>query len=204
MPESYTDAPLLSERFDAALHYASEHHRRQLRKGSEVPYVAHLLAVAAIALEMGGSEDEAIAALLHDVVEDGGGPRAAEEIEARWGADVIRIVLANSDSDGSAPRAPWRPRKEAYIDAIATKRPDELRVSIADKLHNARSIVLDHRVFGEALWSRFHTGQSAPVRWYYSGLVEAFEARRDALGPAGEAALDELARTVADLEELAG
>ncbi|WP_320669242.1 HD domain-containing protein [Patulibacter defluvii] len=202
MPEKYTDTPLLTARFDEALHYATEHHRPQLRKGTAVPYVAHLLAVAAIVLEMEASEDEAIGALLHDVVEDGGGLAARDEIERRFGPDVARIVLANSDSvDGAGPKGPWRPRKQAYLDAIAHKRPDELRVSLADKLHNARSILLDLRLHGDDLWHRFAAGGGDQVRWYYRSLARAFEARRDDLGPGAAVALDEFRRTVAAIDD---
>src|SRR4051795_6602218 len=97
MAESFTDSPLLSERFDAALHYATRHHARQLRKGTPIPYTAHLLAAASLVLEMHGDEDEAIGALLHDVVEDGGGRRALVEIEDTFGEQVASIVLDNSD-----------------------------------------------------------------------------------------------------------
>src|SRR5881398_3469530 len=97
MAESFTDSPLLSERFDAALHYATRHHARQLRKGTPIPYTAHLLAAASLVLEMHGDEDEAIGALLHDVVEDGGGPRALGEIDRAFGTAVAAIVRDNSD-----------------------------------------------------------------------------------------------------------
>ena len=203
MPEPYTDHPLLTERFDAALLYAVEHHRRQLRKGTPVPYAAHLLAVCALVLEMGAdSEDEAIGALLHDVIEDGGGPASEVDIRERFGPDVARIVRASTDADGE-PKPPWRERKEAYVASIAHKAPDELRVSLADKLHNARSILLDYRTEGEALWARFKAGEGASVRWYYGALCEAFERRADALGAGGAAALGELRRTVDEIERLA-
>ena len=146
----------MSERFDAAFAYASAHHAEQTRKGTQIPYVAHLLAVASLVLEMqSGEEDEAIAALLHDVVEDGGGMRAAGEIMRRFGVDVMRIVLANSDTTVE-PKPPWRERKAAYIAAMAHKAPDELRVSLADKLHNARAILLDYRELYDDVWSRFN------------------------------------------------
>lgn len=200
MPETFTDDPLTTDRFDEALVYAARHHRRQLRKGGRIPYVAHLLAVASIVLEMETSEDEAIAALLHDVIEDGGGMEAHAEITARFGSDVARIVLANSDSTTGEPvKAPWHERKRAYLASIAHERPDELRVSLADKLHNARSIVLDHRDVGDELWSRFSTGSADDVRWYYRGLADAFAARADDLGPGGRRALAELERTVDEL-----
>nr|WP_199223916.1 HD domain-containing protein [Paraconexibacter algicola] len=203
MPEQHTDTPLLTKRFDAALTYASGHHRRQLRKGSGIPYVAHLLAVAAIALEMGADEDEAIGALLHDVVEDGGGPAALADIRERFGAAVATIVQANSDTDVE-PKPPWRERKEAYIDGIAHKPVAAVRVSLADKLHNARSILQDYRLHGEQLWSRFSTGSGDDVRWYYAALAAAFTARADELGPGARAALDDLQRTLDQLDALTG
>jgi GTP pyrophosphokinase len=200
MPESYTDRPLLTSRFDEALAYASEHHRRQLRKGTRIPYLAHLLGVAGIVLEMETTEDEAIGGLLHDVIEDGGGMAAHAEIARRFGPDVARIVLANSDStDGAGGRGPWHGRKQAYVDSIARKAPDELRVSLADKLHNARSIAMDHRQVGEELWTRFSTGSGDDVRWYYRALLDAFAARRDDLGLGGLRTLEELERTVDEL-----
>src|SRR4051794_34685417 len=119
-PESYTDMPLLTERFDAALHYATRHHARQLRKGTPIPYAAHLLACASLVLEMHGGEDEAIGALLHDVVEDGGGLGALAEISDAFGEVVAAIVLDNSDSvpEGGARKSPWYERKRAYVDAF--------------------------------------------------------------------------------------
>jgi GTP pyrophosphokinase len=201
VPETYTDQPALSERFDRALLLATEHHRRQLRKGTTVPYVSHLLGVSSLVLEMGGDETEAIGALLHDAVEDGGGPPMLERIRTEFGADVARIVHANSDSD-SEPKPPWYQRKQDYIAAIAHKAPDELRVSLADKLHNARAILLDYRTHGEDLWSRFRTGSGPAIRWYYRELHDAFAARRDALGPRAAPALEELGRTIDELDRL--
>lgn len=203
MAETYTDTPLLTDAFDRALLLATSHHRRQLRKGTEVPYVSHLLSVAALTLELGGTETEAIAALLHDAVEDGGGPPMVARIEIEFGADAARIVAANSDSD-SEPKPPWSERKRAYIASIAHKHPDELRVSLADKLHNARSILLDYRTHGDALWSRFKMGQGTPVRMYYRALYDAFDARRDALGRRAIPALEELGRTIDEIDRLAG
>jgi (p)ppGpp synthase/HD superfamily hydrolase len=202
MPETFTDRPLLTVDFDRALDLAVDHHRRQLRKGTDIPYVSHLLAVASLVLEMGGGEDEAIGALLHDAVEDGGGPEMLARIRADFGDDVARIVAANTDTDVE-PKPPWRARKEAYIASIARKRPDELRVSLADKLHNARAILLDFRTHGDALWSRFKAGEGASVRWYYRALHAAFADRADDLGPRARPALDELGRTIDELDRLA-
>jgi GTP pyrophosphokinase len=202
MPETYTDQPQLGERFDRALLLACEHHRTQLRKGTEIPYVAHLLGVASLVLEMGGSETEAIGALLHDAVEDGGGPPMLARIREEFGDDAARIVDANSDAD-SEPKPPWLRRKQDYIAAVAHKAPDELRVSLADKVHNARSILLDYRTVGDELWSRFRSGQGEAIRWYYRSLYEAFDARRDALGPRAVPALEELGRTIDEIDRLA-
>src|SRR3954468_14733627 len=123
MSESFTDTPLLTARFDAALHYATRHHSRQLRKGTPIPYAAHLLAAASLVLEMHGDEDEAIGALLHDVVEDGGGKRALREIEEEFGPAVAAIVLDNSDSVAGEgePKPRWYERKRAYLDAFPRK-----------------------------------------------------------------------------------
>jgi tetratricopeptide (TPR) repeat protein len=205
MPERHTEKPILTERFDAALVYASAHHRRQLRKGTAIPYTSHLLAVAAIALEAGADEDEAIAALLHDVVEDGGGSKAAAEIRERFGDAVADIVLANSDTDGDGPeKAPWRERKQAYVDSLLTKPEPALLVSLADKLHNARSILRDHDAVGERVYERFKTGSSQDVRWYYRELASAFVYRlandvRKTAGPA----VRELREIVMELDERA-
>ncbi len=202
--ETAADAPTrahpLGPRYEQALGYALAHHRDDRRKGTQIPYAAHLLSVSALVLEMESSEDEAIAALLHDVIEDGGGPKAEAEIAEQFGPDVARIVRANSDSlTGDSMKAPWRQRKEDYIAAIADKRPDELRVSIADKLHNARSILSDYRRHGEQLWTRF-AGRRNGTLWYYRTLASAFEARRLDLGPGGADALDELRAVVAELD----
>jgi (p)ppGpp synthase/HD superfamily hydrolase len=204
--EEFTDAPLLTARFDAALHYATRHHARHLRKGTPVPYTAHLLAVASLVLEMHGDEDEAIGGLLHDVVEDGGGSRALAEIEAAFGPAVADIVLANSDRvderAGGGGRD-WFHRKRAYLDNFPHKSPAALRVSLADKLHNARSILTDYRTHGDALWARFGQGLGLATRVYYRSLALAFEAERSRMGPAAEPYVDELRRTVDAITALA-
>jgi GTP pyrophosphokinase len=200
VPESFTDTPLLTSRFDAALHYATRHHARQLRKGTPVPYAAHLLAAASLVLEMHGDEDEAIGALLHDVVEDGGGRTALAEIEAAFGPAVAGIVLSNSDAvddaDRVSGRAGWYARKRAYLDGFPDKSPASLRVSLADKLHNARSILLDYRTHGDGLWARFGQRQGLATRVYYRELANAFERERDRLGAPAQPAIDEFRRTV--------
>jgi GTP pyrophosphokinase len=202
VPEAFTDTPLLTERFDRALHYATRHHARQLRKGTPVPYTAHLLAVASLVLEMHGSEDEAIAGLLHDVVEDGGGEKALTEIEASFGADVAAMVLANSDSTTDV-KGPWGERKQAYLTGMATKSPGALRVSLADKLHNARSILIDYRTHGDHVWARFKQGRGLATRVYYRELARAFEREAPRMGEHAQPAVQELRRTVDAITALA-
>jgi (p)ppGpp synthase/HD superfamily hydrolase len=184
---------VLTDRFDRAMVFASRLHARQRRKGSRVPYVAHLLATASLVLEHGGREDEAIAALLHDAVEDQGGRRTLAAIERRFGARVAAIVLACSDTDVE-PKPPWRPRKEAYL-AHLRRAPAPVRlVSAADKLHNARSTVADLREQGRRVWDRFHAGPRDQL-WYYRSLVAIFRRR----GP--QALASELARVVEEMSE---
>lgn len=205
MAESFTDTPLLTPRFDDALRHALAHHARQLRKGTGVPYAAHLLGAASLVLEMGGDEDEAIAALLHDVVEDGGGREALDAIAARFGAVVADLVLDNTDAveradDGGAG---WYRRKRGFVDAFPQKSPAALRVSLADKLHNARSILTDYRTHGDDLWARFGQGQGLATRVYYRSLARAFEGERSRLGGQAAPYVDELRRTVDAITALA-
>jgi (p)ppGpp synthase/HD superfamily hydrolase len=190
----FTDEPLLTARFDAALHFATRHHARQLRKGTPVPYAAHVLAVASLVLEMHGEEDEAIAALLHDVVEDGGGSGALADIREAFGAAVADIVLANSDSVDE--RGPWWERKRAYVGSFPAKTPAALRVSLADKLHNARAILTDYRTHGDAVWARFKQGQGIATRIYYRELALAFEREAPRMGEPAFPYVQELRLTV--------
>lgn len=201
MRETFTEMPLLTDRFDRALHVASDHHRRQLRRGTEIPYVSHLLGVTSLALEMGAGEDEAIAALLHDTVEDGGGEPMLERIREEFGDDVARIVRANSDVI-APPKPPWLQRKQAYVASVGDKQPDELRVSLADKLHNVRTILRDYRTYGDAVWERFRAGEQG-VRWYYRAMYDALSERRDDLGATALPLLDELGWTVDEIDRLA-
>ena len=178
----------LSERFDEALLFANELHRDQVRKGTSIPYVSHLLSVSALVLKNGGDEDQAIAGLLHDAAEDQGGQPTLDEIEARFGERVARIVLDCTDSL-EEPKPPWRPRKEAYVDAIARKPVDSLLVSLADKTDNARAILGGYREVGDDVWNRFNGGKEGTI-WYYGALSRHFSERIP--GPLAE----ELARTV--------
>ncbi len=186
---------ILTARFRQALAYAAELHEKQVRKGGDVPYVAHLLSVAGIVLEYGGDEEEAIAALLHDAVEDQGGAPTRDEIRARFGDRVTAIVDGCTDAD-MQPKPPWKQRKEAFVESIPTASPSVRLVSAADKLHNARSILADYRDIGEPLWDRF-TGRKQGTLWYYRALVDAFR-------KAGPSPLvDELERVVTEVENLA-
>lgn len=184
----------LSERFDQAFQLASDLHRTQMRKSSKIPYLSHLMAVSGLVLENGGTEDEAIAALLHDAVEDQGGPPTLERIRVAFGSGVADMVMALSDTD-QTPKPPWRERKERYLDHLEEAPVPVLRVSAADKLHNARSIVRDYLLLGEDLWNRF-SAPAADQVWYYRSLADVF--RRRLGGPLAS----DLSRTVADLEWL--
>ncbi|MCB1851656.1 MAG: HD domain-containing protein [Gammaproteobacteria bacterium] len=186
---------LLTERFIEALGFATRLHDTQLRKGSGVPYFAHPLAVASLVLEAGGTEDEAIAALLHDGPEDQGGLETLEEIRSRFGDEVARIVAECSDSF-AAQKSPWLERKANYLRNLETASPSALLVSCADKLHNSRSIVSDYRRFGEVLWERFRGGREGTL-WYYRELVQRFASRHEA-----PEMFAELRRTVAELEAM--
>jgi (p)ppGpp synthase/HD superfamily hydrolase len=169
-----------------------------------VPYTAHLLATASLALEMHGDEDEAIGALLHDVVEDGGGPEALAEIEERFGPAVAAIVLDNSDAVEELDRTgSWYERKKAYVDAFPHKSPAALRVCLADKLHNARCILTDYRTHGDALWARFRQGQGIATRIYYRELTLAFERERERMGEHAAPYVEELRRVVDAITALA-
>ncbi len=186
----------LTARFAEATAYALHLHATQTRKGTPIPYAAHLFAVCALVLEDGGDEDEAIAALLHDAVEDQGGQATLAAIRERFGERVAAIVRGCTDAD-TQPKPPWRTRKEAYVAHLAEADASVRRVSLADKLHNARAIVADLHRIGPALWGRFAGGRDGTL-WYYRALADTFVR----LG-SGEPA-HELARVVAETERLAG
>ncbi len=186
--------PLLSPRFEQALVFACQLHARQLRKGTDIPYVSHLLAVSSLVLENGGDEDGAIAALLHDAVEDQGGLPTLAEIRNRFGERVAAIVEGCTDAD-TIPKPPWRERKERYIAHVGHALPEVQRVSAADKLHNARSIVRDLRRDSAGVWARFNGGRDG-VLWYYRSLTTVF------LGAGVGFLADELDRVVTEMERL--
>ncbi len=166
--------PMLSPRFHFALAYASQLHATQARKGTTIPYAAHLLGVASLVLEHGGSENQAIAALLHDAAEDCGGTARLQEIRGMFGDEVAGIVEACTDSVED-PKPAWKPRKEAYLARLGAKKSGDaaLLVSLADKVHNARAIVRDHKSAGDAVWKRF-TAQKHETSWYYKTLAGIF------------------------------
>jgi (p)ppGpp synthase/HD superfamily hydrolase len=186
----------LTNRFADALAYAHRVHADQRRKGGSVPYIAHLLGVAALVLEDGGDEDEAIAALLHDAVEDQGGAERLDDIRRRFGERVAAIVEACTDTKED-PKPPWYQRKETHIEGFRSAPPEVLRIALADKLYNARAIQRDRYISGEAVWSRFHAGREQ-VLWYYRTLADLFSERR----PGWMA--EELQRVIQKLERPSG
>lgn len=184
----------MTERFERALAYAARLHRDQCRKGADIPYISHLLAVTSIVLEQGADEDESIAALFHDAIEDVGGD-VSGEIRERFGERVLEIVRGCSDCD-QFPKPPWQERKLAFLASLATADRSVLLVATADKLHNARTLLDDYRCHGEDLWLRFRGGREGTL-WYYRAFV-------DALGPNPSLPLvAELDRVVGELEAAA-
>lgn len=198
-PDKETDTPLLGPRFSDAFAYAAALHHKQVRKGSDVPYVSHLMTVAALVLEHGADEEVAIAALLHDAVEDQGGQTVLDTIRARFGDGVADIVYACSDSVApkGVAKEPWRLRKERYLAHVATTSARARLVSIADKLHNCRATVADLHAEGPATLDKFNASR-ADIVWFYRAFCDAVKA----LQPSR--LTDDLERVVADLERLAG
>ncbi|MBT3358656.1 MAG: HD domain-containing protein [Rhodospirillales bacterium] len=186
----------LTHKFNEALVMAVELHDGQTRKNTQIPYVSHLLGVCAIVLDCGGDEDEAIAALLHDAVEDQGGAPTLARIRANFGDHVAEIVDGLSDAYGE-PKAPWKDRKDAYLAGLGDHGESALLVSAADKLYNARTILKDYRETGEAVWARFNGGRDGTL-WYYRTLLDALDGK----GPAP--LVSELRLVVEEIEALAG
>jgi (p)ppGpp synthase/HD superfamily hydrolase len=192
-----TTSPRLGPKFREALTYAAEVHRTQIRKAGEVPYIGHLLSVAGLVIEADGSETEAIAALLHDAAEDQGGDATLAEIGERFGTEVADIVEECSDTVVT-PKPPWRERKERYIAHLGTASDSTIRVSMADKLDNARAILRDLRRFGPEVWQRFNTDDPHQHLWYYRSLLEVYRSR------SASWLVDELARVIDTLAEEIG
>jgi (p)ppGpp synthase/HD superfamily hydrolase len=184
---------MLTDRYREALGFAFDLHRAQIRKGSGTPYMAHLIGVSSLALEHGADEDEAIAALLHDAVEDQGGLPTLDAIRTRFGDRVASIVAGCTDAD-TVPKPPWRERKERYLAHLPLASRSVVMVSSCDKLYNARSIVADLRRVGPAVWDRFTGGRDGSL-WYYRSLAAVFTTL------AAPVAAD-LARTVAEIDAL--
>ena len=185
----------LGPRFLRAFVFAAEKHKGQTRKASSIPYIAHLMGVASLVLEAGGNEDLAIAALLHDVVEDCGGAPMLKEVRRRFGTRVAKVVDGCTDAD-TYPKPPWRERKEKYMARLRNEDKDTRLVSAADKLNNVRSIVSDYRAVGESVWSRFNGGREGTL-WYYRTLREEF------LRDQENRVTRDLALAVSELESLA-
>jgi (p)ppGpp synthase/HD superfamily hydrolase len=180
------------EKFEDALPYAARLHRDQVRKGTTTPYITHLLAVASIVGENGGTEDEVVAALLHDAPEDQGGEARLGEIRAQFGNVVAEIVDGCTDTY-ETPKPPWRERKERYLSHLADASGSVRLVSSADKLHNARTVLADYRLVGEDLWTRFN-GKKEGTLWYYRAIVGTLQGD----GPI----VEELDRVVTELESI--
>lgn len=184
----------LGPRFGEAFHFAAEKHSGQTRKGTGVPYISHLMSVAALVLEAGGDEDQAIAALLHDVVEDCGGEPMLQEVRDRFGDRVAGIVKGCTDAY-TIPKPPWKQRKLEYLEVLRDADDDIRLVSAADKLHNVRTILADYRLEGDSVWNRF-SGRRDGTLWYYRAVLNVLlQGTRNRL-------IDELDRAVRELESL--
>jgi (p)ppGpp synthase/HD superfamily hydrolase len=182
----------LGEKFEQALLFALRIHAGQTRKGSRTPYYAHVLGVASLVLEDGGSETEAIAALLHDTAEDGGGQRTLDQIRAQFGEEIAGIVLDCSDTL-ETPKPPWRARKQAHIDHLQTSRPESVRIMLADKVHNATNLLHSLHERGPAVWENFKGGREGTL-WYFREMHAVFSQTRSGC------LLDEFARLIMEIE----
>jgi (p)ppGpp synthase/HD superfamily hydrolase len=194
---SQTTSPRLTQKFVKAMQYAAEKHATQTRKGSDIPYLGHLLSVAGFVIDADGTETQAIAALLHDAPEDQGGEATLAEIREKFGDDVADIVKECSDTL-ETPKPPWRERKENYVNHLAEASDGALLVSLADKLHNARAILRDFREVGDQLWQRFSVKDPKEHLWYYQSLLRVYKKR------VNNWMVDELREVIGDLEYLIG
>ena len=185
----------LGARFNEAFLFAAEKHASQTRKKTDVPYISHLMSVASLVLEAGGGEDEGVAALLHDVVEDCGGHPVLEEIRERFGDRVANIVEGCTDAY-TIPKPPWKQRKLDYLEVLRRADEDVRLVSAADKLHNVRSILADYRREGDSVWERF-SGRRDGTLWYCRAVLDVLRQGK------ANRLVDELERVVTELETLA-
>ncbi len=189
--------PRLTSTFVEAVEYAHEKHADQIRKGTDIPYLGHLLSVAGFVIDADGTETQAIAALLHDAAEDQGGEATLAEIREKFGDNVADIVKECSDTF-ETPKPPWRERKENYVNHLAEASDGALLVSLADKLHNARAILRDFREVGDQLWQRFSVQDPKQHLWYYKSLLKVYSERIH------NWMVDELREVVDKLEYLIG
>jgi len=200
--EQPADWLLLSDRFTRAVEYARTLHIER-RKGTEIPYMAHLLGVASLVMGESGrvdfpvTEDMVIAALLHDTVEDHGGAPRLKDVEFNFGANVARMVEALSDTlaEDAFQKEKWEVRKKTYVDRLRDGPPDVQLISAADKLYNAQSILTDYRRIGDEIWRRFKRGRDEQL-WYFHELLKVFR------NSAGNEIVDELERVVGELERV--
>lgn len=192
-PDTQDGTPKLGRRFEQALLFAKRKHDGQKRKATSIPYVGHLLGVTSLVLEAGGDEDLAIAALLHDVVEDCGGKPMLKEVQKRFGKRVAHIVDGCTDAY-EEPKPEWYERKGRYLERLRTKDDETRLVSCADKLHNCGTILRDYREVGESVWERFR-GKRDGTLWYYRALADEFARGRP------NRLVNELERTVRALEK---
>jgi len=188
--------PHLGPRLQRAFRYAAKWHDGQARKGTTVPYLSHLMAVTSLVLEAGGDEDLAIAALLHDVVEDCGGMPRLREIRRQFGPRVAKIVEGCTDSFVE-PKPEWVERKKGYLQEVKHADRETRLVSASDKLHNVRTILADYRKDGERIWPRFN-GKKEGTLWYYRALSDEYKRRNP------NRITRELEIAVAELERLVG
>ena len=188
--------PKLGPKLQEAFRYAAEKHEGQTRKQTAVPYLSHLMAVTSLVLEAGGDEEMAIAALLHDVVEDCGGMPRLREIHRAFGKRVARIVEGCTDSFVN-PKLPWMVRKADYLKRLKHHDAETRLVSASDKLHNVRTVISDYRKNGESIWKRFNGGRDGTL-WYYRALNHEFQRRKQ------NRITRELAIAVAELERVTG
>jgi (p)ppGpp synthase/HD superfamily hydrolase len=186
---------MMSERFVDAVEFANELHGDQIRKGTKVPYISHLLIVSGIVLQHGGGEDEAIAALLHDTVEDCGGKPVMVRIRECFGDKIAGLVDGCSETD-IQPKPPWLERKEGYIESIRSADPSVRLISCADKIHNASSIISEYRKVGEQVWDRFKANKTETL-WFYTSIINAMRASGE-----NRPILDELVIVVEELKKL--
>jgi (p)ppGpp synthase/HD superfamily hydrolase len=191
-------SPRLTPAFVDAIQYAIEKHGRQTRKGSDIPYLGHLLSVAGLVIDADGTETQAIAALLHDAAEDQGGEATLAEIREKFGTEVAAIVDECSDTF-ETPKPPWRERKENYIRHLPGASDDAILVSLADKLHNARALLRDFRDVGDKLWERFNEQDPQEHLCYYRSLLKVYTGRgHDGMVTELRDAVDALARAIGE------